>query len=69
MEYPSYNDYKPTNVLWYSDIPKEWKTIRLKFSTYIKGRVGWHGLNSNEFMLDGDYYLVTGTDFRGREID
>ncbi len=69
MGYPSYQEYRFTNVPWYSDIPKGWQTIRIKFSTYVKGRVGWHGLHSDEFLLDGDHYLVTGTDFRGRKIE
>jgi type I restriction enzyme S subunit len=69
MEYPFYDDYKNTDVPWIGKIPSEWDSIRLKFTTYIKGRVGWHGLNSNEFIQEGDFYLVTGTDFKQRKID
>ncbi|MBD2134149.1 restriction endonuclease subunit S [Sphaerospermopsis sp. FACHB-1094] len=51
------------------DVPEHWEVIRIKFSTYVKGRVGWHGLNSKEFLYEGDFYLVTGTDFKGRTIN
>lgn len=29
---------------------------------YIKGRIGWQALKKDEYLTDGDYYLVTGVD-------
>ena len=40
----------------------------MKFESYVKARVGWHGLKSDDFT-DGGPYLVTGTDFFGSRID
>lgn len=36
---------------------------KIKHTTYVKGRVGWKGLTSDEFLERGYSYLVTGTDF------
>jgi type I restriction enzyme S subunit len=40
----------------------------MKFNSYIKARVGWHGLSSEEHQDEGAY-LVTGTDFEEGGID
>lgn len=68
QRYKSYPEYKDSGINWLGKIPVHWQIVRLKFSTYVKGRVGWHGLNSNEFLYDGNLYLVTGTDFIDRKI-
>jgi type I restriction enzyme S subunit len=57
--YPSYKD---SGVAWLGAIPNHWVTSRIKFTTYVKARVGWHGLTSEEHIDEGPY-LVTGTDF------
>ncbi|MCI6217059.1 MAG: hypothetical protein MR629_00735 [Helicobacter sp.] len=41
---------------------------KIKFVAYVKGRIGFHGLNSNEFQYDKGAYLVTGNDFDNNEI-
>lgn len=64
-----YERYKPSNVEWIGEIPEHWKTIKIKYSTYVKGRVGWNGLTSSEFLTDGYSYLVTGTDFKDGLVD
>lgn len=61
-----YPEYKVTNIHWVGTIPKHWQVKKIKYSTYVKGRVGWHGLTSNDFTEEGPF-LVTGTDFmKGR---
>lgn len=35
----------------------------------LKARIGWQGLKHEEFLDNGDYYLVTGVDFTGTSID
>jgi type I restriction enzyme S subunit len=67
--YQGYQKYKDSGVEWLGEIPEHWEVIRIKFSTYVKGRVGWHGLNSKEFLYEGDFYLVTGTDFKNRTVN
>jgi type I restriction enzyme S subunit len=62
MSFPRYENYKDSGVEWIGDLPNDWKVDKIKFNTYVKGRVGWHGLNSNEFSDEG-VHLVTGTDF------
>lgn len=64
-----YERYKPSKVEWIGEIPEHWKTIKIKYSTYVKGRVGWNGLTSSEFLTDGYSYLVTGTDFKDGLVD
>lgn len=63
MRLKPYPAYKESGVVWLRSIPKSWKTTKIKFDTYVKGRVGWHGLNSDEFSEVG-VHLVTGTDFK-----
>lgn len=38
--------------------------MKVKFGDvlYIKGRIGWQLLKKNEYLTQGDYYLVTGVD-------
>ena len=67
-KYKTYEKYKSSGLEWLGDIPEHWSTIRIKFSTYVKGRIGWHGLKSDEFT-DKGAYLVTGTDFESNQID
>jgi len=42
---------------------------RIKHTTYLKGRVGWKGLTSDEYLDSGYAYLVTGTDFSKKFIN
>lgn len=61
---------KYSGIEWIGEIPEEWKIKRLKFNTYIKARVGWHGLKSDEFYFEGDgAYCITGTDFKNKIIN
>jgi len=54
---------------WIYEINSMWKEKKLQYLSYIKGRIGWQGLNSDEYLNDGDYYLITGTDFNKDEVD
>jgi type I restriction enzyme S subunit len=49
-------------------VNRRWKTERLKYNSYIKGRVGWQNLRSDEFTLEGPY-LVTGMHFKDDSVD
>ena len=53
---------KDTGVEWIGEIPEGWGINKIKYTSYVKGRIGWHGLQSDEFIDEGPY-LVTGTDF------
>ena len=54
--------YKDSGIEWIGKIPETWKIYRIKYNTFLKGRIGWQGLNSNDFIDEG-YCLITGTDF------
>ena len=46
------------------------KRIELGKACSIKGRVGWQSLTKAEYRTQGDYFLVTGTDFtRYNKVD
>ncbi len=49
-------------------MPKHWDLIKIKFCAYVKGRIGWEGLRSDEFTDEGPY-LITGTDFDEGKIN
>ncbi len=63
-----YPKYKDSGIEWIGKVPEGWEVKKIKHSTYVKGRVGWHGLNSNDFINQGPF-LVTGTDFSNGRID
>ena len=64
MQFKQYPSYKPSGVEWLDKVPEHWHVANIKRSTYLKGRVGWKGLTSNEFEVESYAYLVTGTDFK-----
>lgn len=68
MRWRSYPKYKDTGVKWICEIPEHWRVKRIKHTTYVKGRIGWQGLKSDEFIDEGPH-LVTGTDFEDGRIN
>lgn len=54
---------------WLDKVPEHWHVANIKRSTYLKGRVGWKGLTSNEFEVESYAYLVTGTDFKNKYVE
>ena len=53
---------KDSGIEWIGEIPEHWEMYRIKYNTFLKGRIGWQGLNSSDFIDEG-YCLITGTDF------
>jgi len=68
MSLPRYAEYRDSGVVWLGALPTQWAVKRIKHTTYLKGRVGWKGLTSDEYLDDGYAYLVTGTDFSKKFI-
>ena len=58
---------KSSGIDWIGDVPANWYMIKLKYSSYLKGRIGWQGLTADEFIDEGPY-LITGTDFENGKI-
>ncbi len=50
------------------EIPEGWKWEKLENNSTLKGRIGWQGLTTAEYLKHGKYYLVTGTDFKNGSI-
>lgn len=62
-----HDSYKDSGIEWIGEIPSHWQIKRVKHTTYVKGRIGWQGMRSDEFLQSSDSYVVTGTDFeKGR---
>lgn len=64
-----YEEYKDSGVGWIGEVPVDWDIKKIKHGFYVKGRIGWKGLKSSEFLSEGFSYLVTGTDFKAGKID
>ena len=69
MSFPPYPKYKASGVEWLGDVPEHWTVPQIKRTTYLKARVGWKGLTSEEFRENAFAYLVTGSDFRGKFVE
>lgn len=59
---------KNSGIEWIGEIPADWDTIKVKYTSWLKGRIGWQGLTANEYTDEGPY-LITGTDFNKGSID
>jgi type I restriction enzyme S subunit len=58
--------YKQTEV---GVIPEDWEVKTFKDVSYMKGRIGWQGLNQSEFTMNMDEpFLITGMNFKDGEI-
>jgi len=68
VSYVPFPEYNESGIDWIASYPVGWCLTRVKFESYVKARVGWHGLKSDDFTDEGPY-LVTGSDFKGPEID
>lgn len=60
---------KNTRFHWIGDIPTDWELIKLGYLCSLKGRIGWKGLRSDEFLENSYAYLVTGQDFISNTVD
>lgn len=50
--------------------PKEdWDVKKLGEEATLKARIGWQGLTTAEYRKSGDYFLITGTEFKNGFID
>lgn len=45
-----------------------WTQIEFAEHSILKARIGWQGLTTNEYLASGEYFLVTGTDFKEGKI-
>ncbi len=47
----------------------KWVVKKLGEVAVLKARIGWQGLTTAEYKETGDYFLITGTDFKNGFID
>jgi type I restriction enzyme S subunit len=47
----------------------KWEELSVKNDCTLNARIGWQGLTTNEYLEEGPYYLVGGTEFRNGRID
>lgn len=60
-------EMKDSGIPWIGEIPNDWDVYRLKHGTYMKGRIGWQGLKSEDFIDEGPF-CITGTDFQNGKV-
>lgn len=68
-EMKRYGAYKDSGVEWLGEVPEHWCIPRIKDHTYVKGRIGWQGLRNSDFLYEGSFYCVTGTDLKNGVVD
>jgi len=63
------NQYETTPVLRFQGFEDKWEEQELKNITTIHARIGWQNLRTSEFLDNGEYLLITGTDFNNGHIN
>lgn len=53
----------------FSGFNDDWEQRRLGEIATMNARIGWQNLRTSEFLDNGDYMLITGTDFKDGAID
>lgn len=61
-------EMKCSGIDWIGNIPKHWSVNRISNICKLKGRIGWQGLTTDEYIEEGPY-LITGVDFSNGSID
>ena len=67
MVQDKYSEYLDSELMWVREYPSHWSLTKVKYEAYVKARVGWHGLKTDDFTDVGPY-LVTGSDFKSSVI-
>ena len=65
---PKNMEFKDSGIPWIGQIPKHWEVTKIKYECFLKGRIGWQGLTTAEYIEEGAY-LVTGVDFLNGNVD
>ncbi|QNT21749.1 restriction endonuclease subunit S [Lactococcus lactis] len=55
--------------LRFAGFADDWEERKLAELATMNARIGWQNLRTSEFLDEGDYILITGTDFKDGEID
>ena len=50
-------------------IPEEWEVFSVGEDCIVKARIGWQGLKTSEYLLSGEFGLITSTDIVDGDIN
>jgi len=53
----------------FKEYQEDWEQRKLSELTTMHARIGWQNLRTSEFLNNGDYMLITGTDFNDGAIN
>ncbi len=65
--FPQKGQTKPE--IRFAGFSEDWEQRKLSELTTMHARIGWQNLRTSEFLDDGDYMLITGTDFEDGRIN
>lgn len=65
--FPADGESKPKRR--FAGFTDDWEQHELGNIATMKARIGWQGLTKKEFLEEGEYYLITGTDFKNGKVD
>jgi len=60
---------KMTPQIRFQGFTDDWEERKLSELATMNARIGWQNLRTSEFLDNGDYMLITGTDFKAGAID
>lgn len=63
------SDDKRVPALRFKGFTDEWEQRKLGELVTMHARIGWQGLRKSEFITKGNFYILTGTDFKNGSID
>lgn len=61
-------EMKDSGIEWVEKIPKHWRSIKLKYASYIRARMGWKGLKADEYVDEG-YPLLSAFNIVNNKLD
>lgn len=61
-------EMRDSGIEWIETIPIHWKSIKLKYCTYIRARLGWKGLKADEYVEKG-YPLLSAFNIVNSKLD
>jgi len=50
-------------------IPEDWEFDKLSNHLIIKGRIGWKGLKTGEYLKEGGYAIINGLAIKENKVD
>jgi type I restriction enzyme S subunit len=65
--FPAEGESKPKRR--FKGFTDDWEQCELSHICSMNARIGWQNLRTSEFLDSGDYYLITGTDFKDGRVD